>query len=100
MKQLLNMSAFFFVFTQASKSEDIPLAQIALSAFLVSIERSPAAQKVIVEKGLHLMREIAKYATKHKPVQEALANVLESLFTGDMHMSLEESQKWSGVLLS
>ncbi|CAL5332364.1 unnamed protein product [Camellia sinensis] len=86
--------------SQASKSEDIPLAQIALSAFLVSIERSPAAQKVVVEKGLHLMREIAKYATKHKPVQEALAKVLESLFTGDMHMSLEESQKWSGVLLS
>ncbi|KAF5955721.1 hypothetical protein HYC85_008577 [Camellia sinensis] len=86
--------------SQASKSEDIPLSQIALSAFLVSIERSPAAQKVVVEKGLHLMREIAKYATKHKPVQEALAKVLESLFTGDMHMSLEESQKWSGVLLS
>lgn len=85
--------------SQASKSEDIPLAKVALSAFLVSIKRSPAAQKVVVDKGLHLMRETAKQTTKHKPVQEALANALESLSTGDMHMSLEESQKWSGILV-
>ncbi|GFS33193.1 alpha/beta-Hydrolases superfamily protein [Actinidia rufa] len=31
--------------------------------------------------------------------EEALAKALESLSTGDMHMSLEESQKWSGVLV-
>ncbi|XP_057470207.1 uncharacterized protein LOC130759118 isoform X2 [Actinidia eriantha] len=85
--------------SQASKSEDIPLAKVALSAFLVSIERSSAAKKVVVEKGLHLMRETAKHSTKHMPVQEALAKALESLSTGDMHMSLEESQKWSGVLV-
>lgn len=86
--------------SQASKSQDIPLAQVALSAFLVSIERSPAAQEVVMGKGLHLMRETAKYTIKHEPVQEALAKALESLVTGDVHMSFEESQKWSGVLIS
>ncbi|KAG5543419.1 hypothetical protein RHGRI_016224 [Rhododendron griersonianum] len=85
--------------SQASKSEDIPLAKVALSAFLVSIERSPAAQEVVVDRGLNLMRETAKHTTKHRPVQEALAKALVSLSTRDKHMSLEESQKWSGVLV-
>lgn len=86
--------------SQASKSQDIPLAQVALSAFLVSIKSCPAAQEVVMGKGLHLMRETAKFTMKHEPVQEALAKALESLLTGDVHMSLEESQKWSGVLIS
>ncbi|KAK1389392.1 Armadillo-like helical [Heracleum sosnowskyi] len=84
--------------SQASKAVDIPLTQMALSAFLISIKRSPEAQKVVMEKGLHQMRETVKRTTKHKPTQEALAKVLELLSTGDMHMSLEESQKWSAIL--
>ncbi|XP_052202433.1 uncharacterized protein LOC127808103 isoform X2 [Diospyros lotus] len=85
--------------SQASKSQDIPLAEVALSAFSISIERSPAAQKVIVEKGLPLMRETAKYTIKHKTVQESLAKALESLSSLEVHMSLEESQKWSSILV-
>ncbi|KAM7521034.1 hypothetical protein LguiB_019996 [Lonicera macranthoides] len=86
--------------TQASKSKDVSLAEMALSAFLLSIERSPGAQKVVIEKGLHLMREAAKRTAKYMPVQEALARALELLCTQDTHLSLEESQKWSGILLS
>ncbi|PHT51161.1 hypothetical protein CQW23_10908 [Capsicum baccatum] len=85
--------------SHASKTQDIPLAQIALSAFLVSLERSSSAQDVAVEKGLHLMREAAKQTTKHSSVQEALAKALELLCAREWHMSLEESQHWSGVLL-
>ncbi|XP_059453972.1 uncharacterized protein LOC132184373 isoform X3 [Corylus avellana] len=85
--------------SQASKNEDIPLVQVALSAFLVSVERSREAKKIVMEKGLHLMRDTAKRMTKHKHVQEALAKTLELLCTGDVHLSLEESQKWSGILL-
>ncbi|KAK9270265.1 hypothetical protein L1049_025842 [Liquidambar formosana] len=92
-------SSLLSTISQASKTEDIPLAQVALSAFLLSVERSPEAQKIVMEKGLHLMRETAKKTTKHKHVQEALAKALELLCTGDMHLSLEESQKWSGILL-
>ncbi|XP_059633209.1 uncharacterized protein LOC132275987 isoform X2 [Cornus florida] len=92
-------SSLLSTVSQASKTEDIPLTQVALSAFLVSIERCPVAKKVIMEKGLNLMRETAKRMTKHKNVQEALAKALESLSTGDMHLSFEESQKWSGILL-
>ncbi|KAK3004124.1 hypothetical protein RJ639_020115 [Escallonia herrerae] len=86
--------------SQASKNQDISLAQAALSAFLVSLERSPEAQKVVMEKGLNQLRETAKRSTKHKSVQEALAKALELLCISDMHLSLEESKKWSGVLLS
>lgn len=92
-------SSLLSTVSQASKSEDIPLAEVALSAFLVSIERSSKAKKVVMEKGLQLMRECAKHTVKHKNLQEALAKVLQLLCTGDMHLSLEESQKWSGILL-
>ncbi|XP_037493046.1 uncharacterized protein LOC119369055 isoform X1 [Jatropha curcas] len=86
--------------SQASKNEDIPLAQVALSGFLLSIERSPGARKIVMEKGLELMRDTVKRTTKYKQVQEALARALELLSTRDIHLSLEESQKWSGILLS
>ncbi|XP_024022941.1 uncharacterized protein LOC21408749 isoform X2 [Morus notabilis] len=93
-------SSLLSTVSQASKNDDIPLAQVALSAFLVSVERSPRAQKTVMEKGLHLMRETAKRTTKHKHVQEALAKALELMCSADLHFSLEESQKWSGILLS
>ncbi|PON46858.1 GPI inositol-deacylase PGAP1-like [Parasponia andersonii] len=86
--------------SQASKNDDIPLAQVALSAFLVSIERSSRAQEIVMEKGLHLMRDTAKRTTRNKHVQEALARALELMCSGDLHFSLQESQKWSGILLS
>ena len=85
--------------SQASKNEDISLALVVLSAFQVSVERSPEAKKIVMEKGLHLMRDTAKRLTKHKHVQDVLAKALELICTGNMHLSLEESQKWSGILL-
>ncbi|KAL3840378.1 hypothetical protein ACJIZ3_024969 [Penstemon smallii] len=92
-------SSLLSTISQASKSQDIPLAQVALSALLVSIDRSPAAQEVVMDKGLPLMREAAKVTVKHKSVQESLARALELIFSGELHMSLEESQKWSAILL-
>ncbi|WOL09441.1 hypothetical protein Cni_G18194 [Canna indica] len=79
--------------------EDVTLAQVALSAFLVSVERSNDAKVVIMEKGLHRIRGIAKQSEKHRHLQETLARVLEFLYEGEMHLSLEESQRWSGILL-
>ncbi|PIN25251.1 hypothetical protein CDL12_01987 [Handroanthus impetiginosus] len=93
-------SSLLSTISQASKTQDIPLAQVALSALLVSIERSPEAQEVVMDKGLHLMREAAKQTVKHKPVQESLAKALELICSRELHMSLEESQKWSAILLS
>ncbi|KAM4129543.1 hypothetical protein ACJW30_01G031700 [Castanea mollissima] len=92
-------SSLLSTISQASKNEDISLALVALSAFQVSVERSPEAKKIVMEKGLHLMRDTAKRLTKHKHVQDALAKALELICTGDMHLSLKESQKWSGILL-
>ncbi|GAV82035.1 PGAP1 domain-containing protein [Cephalotus follicularis] len=83
---------------QASKNEDISLAQVSLSAFLLSVERSAEARKVVMENGLEQLRDIAKWTTKYQQVQEPLAKALELLSTGLMHLSLEESQKWSGIL--
>lgn len=79
--------------------DDISLTRVALSAFLLSIERSHLAQKAVMEKGLHLLRETAKRTMDHESVQEALVKGLESLYSGDLHMSLEEGQKWSSILL-
>ncbi|KAK7383111.1 hypothetical protein VNO78_28780 [Psophocarpus tetragonolobus] len=92
-------SSLLSTISQACKHEDVSLAQVAFSAFLLSVERSPGVQKVVMEKGLNPMRDIAKQMTKHKQVQEPMAKVLELLCTGEMHLSLEESQKWSGILL-
>ncbi|CAD5186419.1 unnamed protein product [Musa acuminata subsp. malaccensis] len=83
----------------ASNNEDVMLARVALSAFLVSIERSKDAKVMIMEKGLHLIRGMAKQSEKHSHLHEPLARVLEILYQGDMHLSLEESQRWSGILL-
>ncbi|XP_061350215.1 uncharacterized protein LOC133295401 isoform X2 [Gastrolobium bilobum] len=92
-------STLLSTIAQACKHEDVSLAQVAFSAFLLSVERSPGVQKMVMEKGLNSMRDIAKQTTKHKQVQEAMAKALELLCTGDLHLSFEESQKWSGILL-
>lgn len=93
-------SSLLSTVSQASKNDDIPLAQVALSAFLVTVEGSPMARKKVMEKGLHLMRDSAKRTTTHKDVQEALAKALELLCSEDLRFSLQESQKWSNILLS
>ncbi|KAK4797151.1 hypothetical protein SAY86_029477 [Trapa natans] len=92
-------SSLLLTVSHATKNEDIPLALVALSAFLVSVERSAKAQKVVMDKGLHLLRDTVKHTIQHKQVQEMLAKALELLCTGDMQLSLEESQRWSGILL-
>lgn len=92
-------SSLLSTISQASQNEDIPLALVALSAFLVSVERSSEARRVVMEKGLCLLRDTVKRTAKHKQVQEALAKALELLSTGDTHLSLEESQRWSAILL-
>ncbi|GKV04677.1 hypothetical protein SLEP1_g16802 [Rubroshorea leprosula] len=92
-------SSLLSTISQASKNDDISLAQMALSAFLVSVERSPGAQKIVMEKGLPLMRDTAKRMSNHRQVQEALAQALELISTRDIHLSLEESQRWSAILL-
>ncbi|KAE8653978.1 hypothetical protein F3Y22_tig00117056pilonHSYRG00609 [Hibiscus syriacus] len=86
--------------SHASKNEDILLSQMALSAFIVAVERSREARRTVMEKGLELMRVTAKRTAKHQQVQEALAKSLELLSTEDWHLSIEESQKWSRILLS
>ncbi|KFK30069.1 hypothetical protein AALP_AA7G212500 [Arabis alpina] len=93
-------SSLLATVSHACMTEDIPLAQVALSAFLVSVDRSDKAQKMVMEKGLHQLRDSARKTKKHRAVQEGLSKALELLCTGDMHLSLEESQKWSGILLS
>ncbi|XP_031497412.1 uncharacterized protein LOC116262310 isoform X2 [Nymphaea colorata] len=92
-------SCLLYTASQASKLEDIPLTNVALSAFLVSLERCQAARTLVMEKGLYLMREVAKYTKKNGQVQESLAKALELLCSGGKCISLEEGQKWSGILL-
>lgn len=92
-------SCLLSTISQACKSDDIPLALVALSAFLLSVDKSSGAKKVVMEKGLDLMRDTAKQTRQHKDIQEALARALELICTSEDHLSLEESLKWSGILL-
>ncbi|XP_028757654.1 uncharacterized protein LOC114716764 isoform X2 [Neltuma alba] len=85
--------------SEACEHEDISLAQVSLSAFLLSVERSRGARNIVMEKGLNTLRGIAKQTTKHTKVQEAIAKALELLCTEELHFSLQEGQKWSGILL-
>ncbi|KAI9113087.1 hypothetical protein K1719_015612 [Acacia pycnantha] len=85
--------------SEACKHKDISLAQVALSAFLLSVERSHEARNTVMEKGLNTLRGIAKQTTEHTQVQEAIAKALELLCTEKLHLSLQEGQKWSGILL-
>ena len=85
-------SSLLTTISQASKNDDISLVQVALSAFLLSVERSPDARKIVVEKGVELMKNVTKRTANHRQVQEALAKVLELFSTGDLHLSLEDSQ--------
>lgn len=93
-------SSLLSTISQACKTQDLSLTQVALSALLVSLERSPEAQEVVVDKGLYSMREAAKQTAKHKSIQETLAKALELITSNGLHMSLEDSQKWSAILLS
>ncbi|KAI4366418.1 hypothetical protein MLD38_022299 [Melastoma candidum] len=92
-------SSLLSIISKASIHEDIPLAQVALSAFLVSVERSLDAQRMVMDKGLHLLRESAKLTSNHTEVQEALARAIELLFTKGTPVCFEESQRWSPILL-
>lgn len=86
--------------SHASKNDDNSLSQMALSAVIIAVERSQEARRTVMEKGLEMMRDTAKRTAKHQQIQEALAKALELLSTEDMHLSVEESKKWSGILLS
>jgi len=92
-------SSLLSTISQACRTDDVALALVALSAFLLSVERCPRTKKVVMEKGLDIMRDTAKQTMKHKDIQEALAKALELISTGEIHLSLEESLKWSSVLL-
>lgn len=92
-------SCLLSTISQACKTDDIPLALVALSAFLLSVDKSPEAKKVVMEKGLDLMRDTAKQTIQRKDIQEALARALELICTTENRLSLEESLKWSGILL-
>ncbi|GAB2232682.1 hypothetical protein Drorol1_Dr00011728 [Drosera rotundifolia] len=85
--------------SEACKAEHMPMAQVALSAFLLSLERSHRAKKLVMEKGLPTMREAATCTAKHKVVQESLAKALELMCTDDIHLPLEDSEKWSTILI-
>lgn len=92
-------SSLLSTISQACRTDDVALALVALSAFLLSVERCPRTKKVVMEKGLGIMRDTAKQTMKYKDIQEALAKALELISTGEIHLSLEESLKWSSVLL-
>jgi len=57
---------------------------------------------VIRQRGLHPLRSIAKKIENQNgqsSMKESIASALSLLYAGEVPLSLEESQRWSGILL-
>jgi hypothetical protein len=88
--------------SQATMNNDMPLGQLSLSTFLLSMMRSNESKFVIRQKGLHPLRSIAKKVENQNgqnSMKESIASALSLLYAGEVPLSLEESQRWSGILL-
>jgi protein SERAC1 len=88
--------------SQATANDDMPLGQLSLSTFLVSMMRCNESKFVIRQKGLHPLRSIAKKIENQNgqnSMKESIASALSLLYAGEVPLSLEESQRWSGILL-
>ncbi|WVZ55736.1 hypothetical protein U9M48_006360 [Paspalum notatum var. saurae] len=88
--------------SQATENNDMPLGQLSLSTFLLSMTRCNDSKFVIRQKGLHPLRNIAKKIENQNgrnSMKESIASALSLLYSGEVPLSLEESQRWSGILL-
>ena len=88
--------------SQATANNDMPLGQLSLSTFLLSMMRCNESKFVIRKKGLHPLRSIAKKIENQNgqnSMKESIASALSLLYAGEVPLSLEESQRWSGILL-
>ncbi|KAL6867252.1 hypothetical protein ACP4OV_015276 [Aristida adscensionis] len=88
--------------SQATENNDMPLGQLSLSTFLLSMIRCNESKFVIRQKGLHPLRSIAKKIENQNglnSMKESIAVALSLLYAGEVPLSLEESQRWSGILL-
>ncbi|KAG8073748.1 hypothetical protein GUJ93_ZPchr0006g41948 [Zizania palustris] len=95
-------SSLLLTASQAAENGDMSLAQMSLSTFLLSMIRCNESKIVIRQKGLHLLRSIAKKIENENAqssMKESLAITLSLLYAGEVPLSLEESQRWSGILL-
>jgi protein SERAC1 len=87
--------------SQATENDDMPLGQLSLSTFLLSMMRCNESKFVIRQKGLHPLRSIAKKIENQNgrsSMKESIAVALGLLYAGEVPLSLEESQRWSGIL--
>lgn len=88
--------------SQATANDDMSLGQLSLSTFLLSMMRCNESKFVIRQKGLHPLRSIAKKIENQNgqnSMKESIASALSLLYAGEVPLSLEESQRWSGILL-
>ncbi|KAF7055521.1 hypothetical protein CFC21_063037 [Triticum aestivum] len=95
-------SSLLLTASQATENGDMSLAQMSLSTFLLSMIRCNESKFVIRQKGLHLLRSVAKKIEKENSqsgMKESLVVALSSLYSGEVPLSLEEAQRWSGILL-
>lgn len=95
-------SSLLLTASRAAENGDMALAQMSLSTFLLSMIRCNESKFVIRQKGLHLLRSIAKKIENENAqsrMKESLAVALSLLYAGEVPLSLEETQRWSGILL-
>eukprot|EP00249_Psilotum_nudum_P021362 c28083_g1_i2 orf=314-4183(+) len=85
---------------KAVNVDDASLAKVALNAFCLCVRESGSTQKMVLEKNLPMMHSLAKCTQKNTTLQEQLVQALEVLSLSGIGLSLDESKRWSGLLLS
>ncbi|KAJ7558284.1 hypothetical protein O6H91_04G032200 [Diphasiastrum complanatum] len=90
---LLDMAA------ESCRHQDSLLAETALSALTSCVKECEAAKSMVLDQGLSIMRGLAKQTEADTIVQRALAEALFVATESGNRMPLEESKKWSGILL-
>ena len=73
--------------SQATANNDMPLGQLSLSTFLLSMMRCNESKFVIRKKGLHPLRSIAKKIENQNgqnSMKESIASALSLLYAGEV----------------
>uniref|UniRef100_A0A0E0CWC7 DUF676 domain-containing protein n=1 Tax=Oryza meridionalis TaxID=40149 RepID=A0A0E0CWC7_9ORYZ len=96
-------SSLLLTASRAAENGDMALAQMSLSTFLLSMIRCNESKFVIRQKGLHLLRSIAKKIENENAqsrMKESLVVALSLLYADYGPASVPISQGWLALVLS
>ncbi|XP_073396493.1 uncharacterized protein [Physcomitrium patens] len=92
-------SALLEMAAQATTDKDMQLTSSAMTSFAACISQCQSARVLAMDKGFPTLREIAKLTERDESIQGAIAQSLDVLTSSRSGLSVDESKKWSPILL-